>query len=751
VYFCCHPEDFGYLFESLSEEVLAEQNCAVWYAVDRNAPRDEAFWDDLSRMQLFVMPITAKLLDTPNAAIDAEFPFAIAHHIPVLPLMQESDLAEAFNRRCGDLQFLDKNVSDVTAIPYEEKLRAYLASVLVGDELAEKVRSAFDAYIFLSYRKKDRKHAHELMRLIHKNEFCRDIAIWYDEFLTPGENFNDAIRDALNKSECFVMTVTPNLVNEPNYVMTTEYPMAKKAGKAILPAEMVKTDREALTEKYDRLPALTDAHDEVALSETLLATLRALAIEENDNSPEHNFFIGLAYLGGIDVEVDHERAFSLITSSAEAGLPEAIDKLIAMYEKGEGVARSYESAVAWREKKIACSEESYRRAPSVASLHGLFWDVVDCGDAHKSLGRDALAREKYEYALNLLEASAWRDTDPILRRDLAVAYDRVGQACQSAGDYKGATPYYQKVLSLAEELCRTNPTERARLDLSLIYQKMGYPGFVGADAVRYREKAIAIAEEAVRETGTTAARQRLSDAYRFHGLMLKISGRQNLPAARECYEKALVIAEAVFCETGSLQARRNLADSYGLMGGIHGTLGEFDVARSYHEKEIRLQEAIAEETAAMGDGARLAGAYTAFAAFQKKVGDVAMARFYFEKSLALHRKLTAATDSVRYGESLVRAYDSLGDLYKGEGDIASACRYWEEGIAVREALCQRSDDPKYRYDIANAYCTIASLSPTKQRACLQKAIAIYEKLVQEYPDNDYYGKRLGAIRQSLRS
>jgi tetratricopeptide (TPR) repeat protein len=97
------------------------------------------------------------------------------------------------------------------------------------------------------------------------------------------------------------------------------------------------------------------------------------------------------------------------------------------------------------------------------------------------------------------------------------------------------------------------------------------------------------------------------------------------------------------------------------------------------------------------------------------------------------------------------AYDSIGDLYKGEGDTASACRYWEEGIAVREALCQRSDDPKYRYDIANAYCTIASLSPTKQRACLQKAIAIYEKLVQEYPDNDYYGKRLDAIRQSLRS
>ena len=47
---------------------------------------------------------------------------------------------------------------------------------------AEGTRHAFDAYIFLSYRKKDRRYANELMRLIHNNPECRDIAIWFDEF-----------------------------------------------------------------------------------------------------------------------------------------------------------------------------------------------------------------------------------------------------------------------------------------------------------------------------------------------------------------------------------------------------------------------------------------------------------------------------------------------------------------------------------------------------------------------------------------
>ena len=74
-------------------------------------------------MQLFVMPVTTRLLTTSNRALEQEFFFAIEQHIPVLPLMQEDGLAELFNRKCGDLQYLNKNEKDATAIPYKEKLK----------------------------------------------------------------------------------------------------------------------------------------------------------------------------------------------------------------------------------------------------------------------------------------------------------------------------------------------------------------------------------------------------------------------------------------------------------------------------------------------------------------------------------------------------------------------------------------------------------------------------------------------------
>lgn len=348
VYFCCHPEDFEKYFDVVSNEILSKQNCAIWY-VKRDFERTEEFLTDLKQMQLFVMPVTSNLLCSDNNALNVDFKFAMDNHIPVLPLLQERELEQLFNLKCGNLQFLDKTDLDITTISYEEKLEKYLCSVLIGDELAEKIRSAFDAYVFLSYRKKDRKHAQELMRLIHKNDFCRDIAIWYDEFLIPGENFNTSIEEAIKKSGVFILAVTPNLVNETNYIMTTEYPMAKREGKPILPIELIVTDWKQLYEKYENIPQPASVHNEIEFSASLLETIKEIAITETDSSPEHDFFIGLAYLNGIDVEVDTEKAINLIEHAANRGLVEAAEKLVHIYSLGQGVKRDTEKAVRWQE------------------------------------------------------------------------------------------------------------------------------------------------------------------------------------------------------------------------------------------------------------------------------------------------------------------------------------------------------------------------------------------------------------------
>ena len=349
VYFSCHPDDFSEYFEEYASRILRIQDCAIWFESEPEADYDKDDLElNLSQMQLFVMPVTTKLLTSPCRAIEVELPLAKEKHIPVLPLMMEHGLTGLFTRYFGDLQYFDPNDRDETKRRFDEVLETYIKSVLVSNELAEKIRAAFDAYIFLSYRKKDRRKAQELMRLIHRSPLCRDIAIWYDEFLTPGEDFNQAIGKMLEKSDLFALVVTPNLVNEINYVMTTEYPAAVEQEKPVLPVEMEETDRGRLDEYYKALPPCVRGEENEEFRAALLEKIKAMAVESKKEDQEHNFLIGLAYLDGIDVEVDAERACELITGAAVAGVPEAMEQLVTMYENGKGVQRDYLEGVRWR-------------------------------------------------------------------------------------------------------------------------------------------------------------------------------------------------------------------------------------------------------------------------------------------------------------------------------------------------------------------------------------------------------------------
>ena len=442
VYFTCHPDDFSRSFDKIREKLFDAQDCAVYYTPDMDfIIPEENRATDMERMNLFVIPVSLKLLTTPNRAMDFDFKYALEKHIPVLPIMTEPGLDPVYSRedKFGSRQYLDMVTTDSTAISFEEKLKKYLSAVLVDDETAKRVRAAFDAYVFLSYRKKDRYYANELMRLIHKNPICRDIAIWYDEFLTPGENFNDAIEKALEKSDLFALLVTPNLVNEKNYVQTTEYPKAKKANKDIFPVEMEATDKEELQRQYKDIPACVNTNNSGEFRRRLLDSVSRFALMENDDNPEHNFLIGLAYMEGIDVEVDRRRALELITGAAEARLLEAMRKLRDMYRDGTGVELNYKEALKWAKRTADyCIREYGAEHPdTLTALNNLAVAYGESGQYDK-----ALELNKKSYKLRCKALGEEHPKTLISLVNLASAYRDLGQ-------YEKAIEFNKK----AYELC----------------------------------------------------------------------------------------------------------------------------------------------------------------------------------------------------------------------------------------------------------------------------------------------------------
>ena len=593
------PRTLKSFFETIVKEILDRQDCAVFYPEPGTQPEDvEDYELRLKEMQLFVVPVTTKLLTQKNRAMDVDVPFAFENRIPVLPLMQESGLDDIFNKKFGDLQYLDKNNSDPTAIPYEEKLTKYLDAIIVGDKLAKKVRAAFDAYIFLSYRKKDRRYAQELMRLIHQNDFCRDIAIWYDEFLTPGEDFNDAIKAALEKSGLFALAVTPNLINEINYILNIEYPMAQEMGKNILPAEMEPTDREKLREMYPDIPDVVVRSDKQTLCDRLMTSLKGLAIAENDNDPQHNFFIGLAYLGGIDVEVNHERAVNLITGSAEQGYIPAIEKLVSMYNSGEGVSRDYHKAVEWQKSLVEERKKKYESNPGETTALILLSDLWDLGDAYQALGQLSSAQNTYEEMRCFSEQFSQKYTDKRFTRYQSVSYNKLGDIAKAQGKLSDAEEWYRKGLAIAEELEKeTGTVEEARRDLSISYNNLGNLAKAQgklSDAEEWYRKSLAIAENNAEESEEIQARRDLSVSYDKLGDIAKAQGK--LSDAEKCYRKSLALHEALAEETGTVQARRNLSVSYSSLSDVAEAQGRLSDAEGWLRKALALRKKLSDET-----------------------------------------------------------------------------------------------------------------------------------------------------------
>jgi len=423
VYFTCHPADFQNYFEKICEDVFKTQDCAIYYAKDaaqEYEKEEELEWDQVN---LVIIPISYRLLTEPNRAMDRDFMFAMEKHVPVLPIMMEPGLDVLFRAKFGSMEYLDRENGNGDLEGYEEKLGKYLQAILISDELAAKVRAAFDAYVFLSYRKKDRKYADELMRLIHSNPACRDVAVWYDEYLIPGEDFEDTIRNALHKSNFFAMVITPNLTEEGNYVQKIEYPEAIKAKKEIFPVEMQPTDGEKLRAMFENLPEVIPGNENAALYDRLAKILAQKGKLEMANDPNHNFLIGLAYLDGIDVEKNSDRALELITASAKAGLYEAAKKLSQVYHEGIGVKRDYAQWEEWTEKSYELAKNLY--AEDSLELNDVKEDLATCyaevGKFHKML---ELGEEIYEYRRKAQGETAL-DT-LITLNNIAYCYNNVG-------------------------------------------------------------------------------------------------------------------------------------------------------------------------------------------------------------------------------------------------------------------------------------------------------------------------------------
>ena len=706
VYFSCHPDDFEKAFPLVSEDLLRHANCAVWYDEEPGLPADEREREDnVKEMQLVVFAVTSRFLYEQNQARDRELPLAQKLHVPVLPILLENDLELEFNRICAEIQVVPKYGTDPTATPYEEVLQTFLDSVLVGDDLAEKVRAAFDAYVFLSYRKKDRRHAQRLMRLIHENKEFRDIAIWYDEFLVPGEGFNEAIQDAFAKSSLFAMAVTPHLEEKENYVMSVEYPMARDRRNEsndfeIVPVEMYepedavegkdwRLDPARLKDhgefRYQDIPDLKDEHRRSELDQTFVDALARIAKKEHDVSAQHRFFIGLAYLSGIDVEIDQERALELLTGAATDPVPcmEATSKLADMYRNGEGVPVDLAKAIQWQERLAGQYRHAYdeNHDPDEHKGYGTlyFKALRKLSDMYRDTGNLQAAMEAAEQAFAFCEELEQEVGVREQERDKALILNRLGSLNREAGDYEKAEDCFGKAARIYEKQTGEIGTQRARRDLSISYERLGDISRKKGkpdQAEDYYSKAKAIREQLCEAVPSARSRRDLSVILTKLGNIHK--SKRDYVGAGKYYVKALSFDEVLVQEVKSPQAWDDYGVSLVKIGDIHKAEGSLENAADCYRKACEIFAENVEKTGSRIYQEHNAGGLEKLASAIKKLGDTKEAGTLYKDAAALREQIYAVGKTVSSAHALAVSCYNAAAFFKDRDMMKRAYEIWDE-------------------------------------------------------------------------
>lgn len=317
-------------FDDIADRFIDKMDCDVYcYDKPLNLMRYGQFELYLSQMNYMVLLVSPQLFVPDSSTMDEkqradrDWHIATDYGIPVLPVLLDDSAIADYNKEIGHFELLDIHSPD-----FSTKLSNFISAQEASGELISRVQSAFPRRVFLSYRKKDSEEANMLLDALREDPELCDVQVWYDDYLTPGENYNEEIRGAIENADAVLLLVTENILEEGNYVKNIEYPMARnhERGIPVIPVytyRLKKCTLSKVREAYPDMPTAIPLEEAVAVIKSALPATKALTDTEQ-------YLIGLSYMYGIASERDPVVAVSYLFPSAASGNIHAIGKLWAM-------------------------------------------------------------------------------------------------------------------------------------------------------------------------------------------------------------------------------------------------------------------------------------------------------------------------------------------------------------------------------------------------------------------------------------
>jgi non-specific serine/threonine protein kinase/serine/threonine-protein kinase len=325
-------------------------------------------------------------------------------------------------------------------------------------------------------------------------------------------------------------------------------------------------------------------------------------------------------------------------------------------------------------------------------LHDSIQDLPGSTPARKLLVSRAL-----EY-LDSLSAEAKTDTS--LQRELAVAYEKIGDVQgqprqANLGDPAGAAVSYKKALAIRESLATADPADaEVRRQLAPNYGKLSDLQWAAGDfksAMESSSKALTAAETLARTNAATAAdRMTFATFYMDYGYKQVMIGGDRKGGLENLQKGSAMLEQLVAEDPNNLRARRMLGLSYSRLAGVlaDDASGRSD-ALALYKKAIGIKQALVEAEPTNAEFRRLV-AYDKFAvgellADMKQQEDAALAQD--REALAEFQKLADADrENAQLRQDIGRVRENMGEILVNLNQPASAIEQFRLSLAALEKL-----------------------------------------------------------------
>jgi eukaryotic-like serine/threonine-protein kinase len=378
-------------------------------------------------------------------------------------------------------------------------------------------------------------------------------------------------------------------------------------------------------------------------------------------------------------------------------------------------------ATTWQAQRAKAEKaRAERRFNDVRHLaHSVLFDYHD---AIKDLPGATRVRERLvKDALTYLDNLAREATgDPALQRELAEAYERVGDVRGEAygaslGDMAGALDSYRKALRIREALVAVDPRDvDNERGLAYGYMKIGSQLQDTGDAARgleYLRKACALyGRLATEQPDNSGIRDYLARAHDELGLALQ--DWADTAGALENHRQALRLRkELLAAQPRSELHRRHLAITYLDLGRALIRSGDINSALEANRNCMDLCKALfAENPTNVKDRRRLAISYQNEGDYRAIAGDISGALESFRKKLPLDEQyLHDDPINAQARGDFAYSCHRIGLLLAKLGDYAQALPYHVKALGMLEKLA--ADAPE---DLVIRYRTIITRTTTAE-------------------------------------